>query len=121
MFKVEFYVDDPKLGPVLQLLAGSGVKNVTQTPITNVEVTKRGKLQPKSDGPTVFSRLTDHLHKNKIAKISYSEIQAWLEKNGSSRNSGGYVTAQLRDRGVLKYVATGRKADNHYLVVGPKK
>lgn len=59
MFKVEFLVDDNKLGPVLQLITGK-VMDLRQMPVANAKK-ENGKVVQKHNGGSLHEAFLPHI------------------------------------------------------------
>lgn len=117
MFKVEFFIDDRRLGDVLRALAASGARGVTPTPVINAAPepgTKGVKAQARVGNITEL--FLEHLHKTRPHTITPDEVLAWVKSHGRGRHSRMHVVRSLIRQKVLSPVGRRNQSNYHYTV-----
>lgn len=107
--KVEFMIDDRKLGTALRTLASLGAFEVRPVPVAGATIA-RGRAV--ADGPPKLSPLArvvmSHIQKYKLETISSKEIVATLKRGGMSGTSANEACKKLMAAGILRRIRAGR-------------
>ena len=113
MFRVEFFVDDKRLGPALLALVGLAHGQPGVTPVVNA-VKKGNGLASKSDGGSV-ERFAEVIKPLKGKTITASDVRPMMKSLGMAPSSRGYLMKLSQKAGVLKKSGTG--SASKYLVL----
>jgi hypothetical protein len=119
MFKVETFVEDKKLGELLQVLAGLVRGQPSVVPVINTsEDSASGGVKATTSGNLVHL-LSSHLRHIHKTQITAKEIGAWLQSQGRSPMSASYIAREAVKAKILKKI--GGMTSGHYSVVTPTK
>ena len=114
MFKVEFFVDDKRLGQALLALVGIANSQPSVVPVVNVAKKANGTLAPKVSGGSM-ERFVAVLKKHKGKSLKAAEFKAMMKPMGLSASSANYMTGRAVEAGLLK--KTGKSNQTAYLVL----
>jgi hypothetical protein len=116
MFRIEFFVDDKRLGNALRSLAGVAIGDPKVQPVVN-GVEKAGKVVAEGDGSTV-SLWIAFVEKNQLASTKFKAItlKAFTKSIGRSPTSYGHFRNELIKAGVLRK-AGGNGSNQFYMAV----
>lgn len=112
--RVEYFVEDHKLGESLRALLKIAIRPPVSVPVVNAEV-RHGKLAKtaKSDVVSMFAQYLTGLGKQ---KIDSTDAQAFCKKAGMVHSSYGYVLSKAKKAGLIK-----KNKNNTYTVLTQKK
>jgi len=114
MFRIEFFVDDKKVGPALVALVGVAHGQPSVQPVVNAVKTGNG-LAAATGGKGV-DRVAHLLKKVQPGTaLSGKEFRVLLKNAGLSVASSSYYVAEAVKAGLLK--KTGSTSDARYLVL----
>jgi hypothetical protein len=107
VFRVEFFVDDKKLGNALRALTGLAADNPTVQPVVNAMKTN-GKVKAKGNGDAV-SLFADYAKENKFKEFAARDLKAFCKHAGWAESSASYFAKKLVDAHVLKKMGKGNQ------------
>jgi len=113
MFKVDFYVDDKKLGAALLALVGIAHGQPGVVPVVNAKLNGHGVVAA-SDGSSL-ERFAAALKPMKGKTIVAGDIRPILKTLGMQPSSRGYLTNQAVKAHLLKKSGSG--SSSKYLVL----
>lgn len=113
MFRVEFFVDDKRLGAALLALVGIAHGQPGVTPVVNAK-TNGHKVVAISDGSTV-EKFAVILKQHKGKTLVARDIGAMMKPLGLSLSSRGYALKQAVSAGLIK--KSGKGSGMKYLVI----
>lgn len=105
MFRVEFYVDDRKLGTALLALVGIAHGQPGVMPVSNIQKKGNG-VAPISNGKTL-ERFAAQLKKRKATEITGIQAGEICKAIGLAESSKNYVLKQAQNAGMMKKVGKG--------------
>lgn len=109
MFKVEFMVEDKRLGEVLQLIAGK-VVDLKQQPVANARVRNGHAVQIHAGGSLREALVAAVMKKfpevNKTKRFSNDQAKAVIEDLGGSSNSISNIIHILKSEKKIKASGT---------------
>lgn len=104
LHKVEFYVEDNRVGDVQRALAQFRVLELSATPVVNAKA-KGSKLEQKHSGP-LWQRVEQEIRTTLSpgTKITKDQVSQIVTANGGKESSTQYVmmTMKLNKRPVVK-------------------
>jgi hypothetical protein len=108
VFKVEFFIDDRRLGDVLRLLAGSGARDVIPVPVVNAEVKPNGQLGAHLEGSSNRAQYVSWLKAHtQVETLTRSQVRDWYKANGKPDGSANMMK-YLAEIGVISKSAGTR-------------
>ena len=114
MFKVDFFVDDKRLGAALLALVGLAHGQPSVVPVVNIVKQGRNGVAAKSDGSTV-ERFAEALKPMKGKTIIARDVGSMMRPLGLAHASRGYVLKQAVDAGLMK--KSGKGSGTKYTVL----
>ncbi len=134
MFKIEFYVNDPKLGKSLRALVGLAVGKPEVTPVHTAqdmldagqntlggEVKESGERNfdffPKPNGKhaprkdfkdTIPGKVAIYFTENGLTEVTLGEVKTAIKKVKGNPNSSSYVMKYLKSHNVLESKGYGK-------------
>ena len=108
MFRVEFMVDDKKLGEALRSLAGVALGIPQVQPVINAEK-KNGKVVPVTSGelPDVFAK---YVKTHRIVELDTVALKKFLKHIGMAESSYTYFANRLISLGCVTKSGVGKTA-----------
>lgn len=106
MFRIELFVEDKKLAPFLQAVAGLVAQMTPPSPVINVEE-RPSKISAASNG-TLPDMFYADLRRRKVKNFTTEESKTWLEKAGKSPLSYTYLIEGLKKNKRCKMTQRGR-------------
>ena len=113
MFKVDFFVDDKRLGAALLALVGIAHGQPGVVPVVNAKLNGH-KVVAVSDGSSL-ERFAAALKPMKGKSIVAGDIRPMMKSLGLQPSSRGYLTKQAVKAGLLKKSGSG--SSSKYLVL----
>jgi hypothetical protein len=98
MFKVEFYVDDNRLGEVFKRLVGIG-RNIQHAYVPNVEAKADGRLHMTAEES--FDLLAKEMHRRKLTELTAKPAQEIMAAIGLSPRSYSYLLNNAVQHGFM--------------------
>jgi hypothetical protein len=114
MFRVQFYVDDRKLGDALRALAGLIQGSPEVMPVVNADVVG-GKLTARTNGNS-NTMFMEYIAKHKLKEVNCAVAQNFLKGLGRPVGSASYVLKQAQKIGGLKKKPGTKGTSTVYLV-----
>jgi endonuclease IV len=115
VFKVDFFVDDKKLGTALKALVGIAISQPTAVPVVNAQV-KNGHIKAKGSGENMLALFTTYVQKTEKKELTPSDIRKFLKEHGKSPSSMSYLMHQAVKQKLVK-----RAGNTNHMVYHPIK
>lgn len=114
MFRVEFFVDDKKLGQALIALVGLAYGQPSVVPVVNT-VVKNGHIKAESNDTKMLDLFAMHLKKIKKDSLQVDDIKEFLTSIGRSPISSGYLIKQAIHAKIIKRVGKSSNVRFHLI------
>ena len=115
MFKVEFFVDDKRLGAALLALVGIAHGQPGVVPVVNA-VKKANGLAPVATGSTM-DRFAAALQEHKGRNISANDVRAMMKPLGLTEKSYSYILKRAMETKLVKKTGKGQGTATRYAVL----
>ena len=117
MFRIECFCDDKKLSYVLWALAGHIHGSPSITPVVNTKKSG-GKIKQATNGK-LLDLFAEHIKDKTAETINARFVKDFLEKNGNTPTSHGYVLKQALAAKMIR--KTGKGTLSKYVILKPKE